>query len=149
MLLADARLLDSDKADRQRATQAFIVPFKKANPLVRYPVQALFSLAIGAIWILHHLGLFHDVVSTIGSRLMDATYFPLDIPRLYIYSSADELISHERIHEHVESAADVIGRQHITSRVYHDSGHVAHAKVHGKAYWHDVRELLKKTEAAP
>lgn len=140
--------MNSDKADRQRATHAFVVPFKKANPLIRYPIQALFSLAVGVVWLLHRVGLFHDVVSTIGPRLMDSTFFPLDIPRLYIYSSTDELISHERVGEHVQSAADLIGKQHITSRVYHDSGHVAHAKVHGKAYWHDVCELLRKAEVA-
>jgi hypothetical protein len=77
-------------------------------------------------------------------QLLDSHLFSLSIPKCYMYSKNDPLISWEDISEHVcaaiEQGTDVL------EYVFETSGHVDHAKVDPTRYWSGVLLVWQRSQ---
>lgn len=110
--------------------------------LIRYLAVICCSGVLGVCNILGWLSLFEDAVTQQRRDLLDATLFPPCITRHYVFSKADQMVPYQCVQQHATKAIELFGKQRIVLREYTDSGHVAHAKVHGKVYWRDLHSLI-------
>jgi hypothetical protein len=72
-------------------------------------------------------------------RLNDATLFPLDAPRVYIYSKSDDMVDWEDVESH---AADARKQGWKTDLALFDgSKHVGHLVADSNRFWKAVQSV--------
>lgn len=82
-----------------------------------------------------------DVITRIRRQLNDQTLFDPEVPRLYIYSRADQLVPYQDVKDHVQDAKQN-GYSNTHELVFEASGHCAHAMTHKDRYWEAVESLI-------
>ncbi|KAF2195934.1 hypothetical protein K469DRAFT_699556 [Zopfia rhizophila CBS 207.26] len=83
-----------------------------------------------------------NAVSATRKRLLKNDVFPLDVPRLYIYSKTDDMVPDVDVHMHAEDARRN-GYLDIRETVFDESAHCAHAVKHDSEYWKAVGDVVK------
>ncbi|KAI2627826.1 hypothetical protein GGR54DRAFT_434356 [Hypoxylon sp. NC1633] len=135
-----AIVLDScpGRATYRRTCQAVITSAPRSLrlilPLVVYPVLLIPAL-------LGKLGV-ENVISRARPRLNDTTLVNPKIPRSYMYSEADPMVSWKDVHDHAEEARQ-LGHQDVREIRFNDSGHCAHTMEDPDKYWGAVHSLLQ------
>jgi hypothetical protein len=99
---------------------------------VTYPFFRLRYLLTGTV----------DVIEEMRLALNDKNLFDLDAPRVYIYSSADDMIEPGDVEEHADEA-ERLGYT-VAREKFLTSGHVSHMIQDPKRYWSLVQTLWEK-----
>lgn len=86
-----------------------------------------------------------NVVSQSRKQLNDPGLFSPLVPRLYIYSKADQLVLYEDVKTHVDDAKQK-GYLAVSELLFEASGHCAHAMTHKDEYWKTIDGIVKGTE---
>jgi len=73
-------------------------------------------------------------------QLLDPNLFPLDAPRLYIYSTPDELVYAKDVESHIEDAR-MAGVETIVAERNEQCAHVTHMRMDPEAYWDSIHKL--------
>jgi pimeloyl-ACP methyl ester carboxylesterase len=76
----------------------------------------------------------------VQEHLTDPTLIPPCAPRLYIYSTPDQLVPVQDVEAHIERAK-AKGVKSITVLKDETSGHVDHLRRDPVAYWETIRKL--------
>jgi len=134
-----ALVLDScpGRGTYERTAKGMIVTLPK-NPVVRLLGTALVHMVLVVFFVLDKLG-FGNAVSTVRQRLNDKTLFELRMPRVYIYSKADEMVHWDDVHDHADDARRK-GYERLVEVVFDRSGHCAHIREDEDKYWKAVDE---------
>ena len=74
--------------------------------------------------------------------LNDPEMFGVDVPRLYVYSKADELVPWRDVESHAEDAGRR-GYGEVKRVLFEDSAHCAHAMAHREEYWGAVEGVVE------
>lgn len=108
-------------------------------PLVRHVGLLASSGLCGCIWMFYRAtGFDHNVVTRTRRQLLDPAYWDLTVPRCYLYSESDAIVSWKDIKDHAyESYCKGVP---ITSVCFNGSAHVRHAEANSKTYWDAVVE---------
>ena len=75
-------------------------------------------------------------------QLLDPKLFPLDAPRLFVYSTPDELVHAKDIESHMEDAKKA-GVETIVAKRSERSAHVSHMRTDPAMYWGEIDKLWK------
>lgn len=119
------------------------------SPLTNYLGPPILHIVLCLIFLALLVTRAEDVITRIRKQLNDNKLFSPDIPRLYIYSKADQLVPCQDVKSHADDAR--VKRYRATSEVlFEASAHCAHATVHKEQYWEAVAGLIKtgKLEAS-
>ena len=73
-------------------------------------------------------------------QLLDPNFFPLDAPRLYIYSKPDELVHAKDVESHMGDAKKV-GVRTVVAKRNEQCAHVAHMRMDPESYWATIHKL--------
>lgn len=68
------------------------------------------------------------------------------MPRLYLYSPKDDIVSSDDVEQHI-----ALARQHgidVTAEKFLTSKHVAHARSEPERYWNSIAQLWNKSGSA-
>ncbi|KII89700.1 hypothetical protein PLICRDRAFT_39840 [Plicaturopsis crispa FD-325 SS-3] len=120
------------------------------NPILRYVV----AFFVSGMHFFHHLCALLipwqlTPIETLNRALLNPHLFPwtnAQTPRLYVYSKQDALIPWKQIQGHA-GQAETAGLP-VTTCLYEDSAHVAHARQDPARYWAAVQALWE-TVAGP
>jgi hypothetical protein len=83
-----------------------------------------------------------DAITRIRKQLNNPKLFNSEVPRLYIYSKADQLVPYQDVKSHIDDAKTK-GYRATSELFFEASAHCAHAMAHKKQYWEAVAGLLK------
>lgn len=122
---------------------AYCDAFRKClpfDPFVQFAGFFLSYVIVGVFWILYLLiiGFKNNVISRTRERLEDGRYWDLSIPRCYLYSEADALITWRDVREHALQARRK--GSPMTLVQFKDSMHCAHIREDEDVYWDAVLE---------
>ncbi|KAB5583488.1 hypothetical protein GE09DRAFT_303045 [Coniochaeta sp. 2T2.1] len=126
------------------------LPSNKAVRSVGLVVGAVL-IAIHWVWFSVFMGHERNVFAKTRRGLNDQTLWNLDgMPRTYVFSQADDLISWKDIEEHATDAAERLGTTSMLVR-FKNSGHCCHAREDEEYYWTAVRRTWESrdVEALP
>ena len=138
-----AIILDScpGTATYQRTVQALTLSMPK-SPLTKYLGPPILHFVLCLLYLALFLTRAEDAITQIRNQLNDHKLFSPDVPRLYIYSKADQLVPYQDVKSHADDAK--IKEYRATSEVlFETSAHCAHAMVHKEQYWEAVAGLLE------
>lgn len=128
-------------ATYQRTVQALTLSMPK-SPLTKYFGPPI----IYAVLCLLYLALFvtraEDTITRLRKQLNDHKLFSPEVPRLYIYSKADQLVPYQDVKSHADDAK-MKGYRATSEVLFETSAHCAHAMAHKEQYWQAVGELLR------
>jgi hypothetical protein len=138
----DAVILDScpGEATYQRSVHAMSHSLPKSplaktlGPLLIHFTLCLFYLAIFVFR-------FETVITRSRKVLNDPEMFAPSVPRLYIFSKADELVPYVDVESHADDAGRR-GYSAVRRVLFESSGHCAHAMAHKEQYWGAVDGLV-------
>lgn len=141
----NAVILDScpGEGTYQRSVHAFSLSLPK-HPLAQIigvPLIHLMICMFGLFFILFNA---EHVMAKIRRQLNDSTFFDVRVPRLYVYSDADELVLGEDVASHAEDARGK-GFVRVQEVRFEDSRHCAHALAHGEEYWGAVGRVVAQS----
>ncbi|KAL4809391.1 hypothetical protein BDV18DRAFT_131975 [Aspergillus unguis] len=112
---------------------------------IRILEEALLFPAIGVITALQKLGITGSI-SAMQKQLNDSIVVSARVPRLYLFSKADETIAWEEVQAHFEDARE---RGYVVERVvFEKSPHCALIVEDEKRYWGAVRRFWEATVQA-
>jgi hypothetical protein len=89
-----------------------------------------------------------DPISRTRRRLNDPALFPPSIPRLYLYSKADQVAAAMDVHQHALEA-EAKGYLAIRETVFETSSHCALINEDREKYWNSVKVLVVGPSANP
>ncbi|KFY19277.1 hypothetical protein V493_08043, partial [Pseudogymnoascus sp. VKM F-4281 (FW-2241)] len=114
-------------AHRETAFRAFV--------LDSCPGEASYARSANAIL---------NVVARARRRLNSSAYIALDVPRLYFYSSADQMVPAPDVDSHAEEARRA-GYSDVANLRFEASGHCAHASRYAEQHWAGIVCLFEKS----
>ena len=79
-----------------------------------------------------------NLAAQLRDALNDASVFPTTLPRMYMYSEKDELVSPDDVHDHAEEARQK-GYAVVQERVFHNAPHAALLQESTVRYWQAVK----------
>jgi homoserine acetyltransferase len=123
-----------------RSANAMVLSLPKSNPLVRLLGYVLIHIVLSLIYILDRWFGYENVVSKMRKRLIDSDLVAVDVPRLYLYSTVDEMVPYDEVERHAEDARKK-GVELVESVRFENSGHCAHIGMYGEQYWSAVRKV--------
>jgi pimeloyl-ACP methyl ester carboxylesterase len=128
-------------ATYQRTVQAVTLSMPK-SPVMRYLGPPVLHIVLCLLYLALFVTRTEDGITRIRRQLNDRELFSPDVPRLYIYSKADQLIPYHDVASHAEDAK---GKGYLaTSELLFDTSvHCAHAMAHKEKYWKTVAGLLE------
>jgi hypothetical protein len=139
---------------RRQAFSAIIFDSCPGTATYQRTVQALtpsMSKSLHIVVFLLYLVFFvtraENAITKIRKQLNDHKLFSPDVPRLYIYSKADQLVPYQDVKSHIDDA-NVKGYGATSEVLFEASAHCAHAMVHKEQYWEAVAGLLKASDSA-
>lgn len=135
-------ILDSAPAhtDVRRGIKAFTAQIK----FWPFKIPFIIGIVVASIFVSVRRKLFgtKDIMGRMRDALQVSGILPWltkDTPRLYIYSTKDELIPPEQIEEHAEEARDL--GFNVRLEKYTNSAHVSHARTEPARYWASVKDF--------
>jgi hypothetical protein len=122
------------------------LPSNKAVRAVGMPIGAF---VIGVHWVL--FSIFKDREDNVFSKtrrgLNDVRLWDLEqMPRTYVFSQADDLISWRDVEGHAADAAEKLGTTSMLVR-FKESGHCCHARANQEYYWAAVKRTWETRKA--
>lgn len=124
-----------------RTVQALTLAMPE-SPLTKYLGTPILRIVVFLLYLVLFLTRAEDAISKIRKQLNDHKLFSPDVPRLYIYSKADQLVPHQDVKSHADDAK-IKGYRAISEVLFEASAHCAHAMVHKEQYWEAVAGLIK------
>lgn len=140
-----ALILDScpGEASYTRSANAILVPLAK-SPVLKLVAFPFIHLVLCLIFIADRVFGFENVVARARRRLNSSDYIAHDVPRLYIYSSADQMVPAPDVEAHAEQARRA-GYSYVVNLRFEASDHCAHASRYVEQYWGGIARLLDKS----
>jgi hypothetical protein len=129
------------EATYQRSHQAMShslpksLPARVFGPLLIHLTLCLFYLAI-------FVCRFESVLTRSRKCLNDPEMFGTTVPRVYVFSKADELVPWRDVESHAEDAGRK-GYGEVRRVLFEDSAHCAHAMAHKEEYWGAVEGVVE------
>jgi hypothetical protein len=111
------------------------LPARILGPLLIHLTLCLFYLAI-------FVCRFESVLTRSRKCLNDPEMFGTQVPRLYVFSKADELVPWRDVESHAEDAGRK-GYGEVRRVLFEDSAHCAHAMAHREEYWGAVEGVIE------
>lgn len=123
-------------ADLESATRAitFSLP---THPLIRRVGSWIIWLALISYMMFHEVLQMENSINRMRRQLNEAAMFPLNIPRLYLYSKADRLVGWRDVHTHIEDAMQ-LGYLHVREISFDEAPHCALLQENPERYWKSV-----------
>jgi hypothetical protein len=117
-------------------------------PIVNYILFVLCCALLGAIFTYYHVftTFENNFITWTRRRLLDSTYFDLSVPRCYLYSKNDVLISWLDIYAHAEES--FLHGVPVQEVLFEKSGHVDHARVEPRRYWDAVLDTWERSRGS-
>ncbi|OBT60785.1 hypothetical protein VE03_09968 [Pseudogymnoascus sp. 23342-1-I1] len=142
-----ALILDSTPSSVHytRSLAAILVPLAK-SPLLKLLALPFIHLLLCVIFLCDRVLGFENVVARARRRLNSSAFVGLEVPRLYLYSDADEMVGAEDVETHAEEARRA-GYGGVEMLRFEGSGHCAHALRYGERYWEGVAGVLERSNA--
>lgn len=140
-----ALILDScpGEASYTRSANAILLPLAK-SPMLKLLAFPFTHVVLCLIFIADRVFGFENVVARARRRLNSSDYIAHAVPRLYIYSSADQMVSAPDIEAHAEQARRA-GYSDIIELRFEASGHCAHASRYALHYWASIALLFEES----
>ncbi|KAK6439373.1 hypothetical protein LTR95_004420 [Oleoguttula sp. CCFEE 5521] len=134
-------ILDSCPSTFQYSTfiTAVSLSFPRAGVLGYLSLAAVHLLACITVININVFG--GDLIEGVRATWNEATVFAKEIPRLYLYSDADELVGWQDVEKHAEDAK-AKGYERVEMKKFEGSRHCAHAMTFGKEYWSLVKKFI-------
>ncbi|KAL1587030.1 hypothetical protein WHR41_04085 [Cladosporium halotolerans] len=138
----NAIVLDScpGEATYHRSVHAMSLSLPK-HPLSRIVGVPLVHLMICMFNIYFFLFQVENAVSRIRKQTNDPAMIALNVPRLYVYSKADQLVLEDDVASHVADARRK-GYSKVQELLFESSAHCAHAMTHKEQYWKAVATIF-------
>lgn len=142
-----ALILDSTPSSVHytRSIAAIIAPLSK-SPLLKLLALPFIHLLLCIIFLSDKVLGFENVIARARGRLNSSAFIGLKVPRLYLYSDADEMVGAEDVETHAEEARRA-GYGEVDMLLFEGSAHCAHALRYGERYWEGVAGLLDRSDA--
>lgn len=117
-------------------------------PIVNYILFVLCCALLGAIFTYYHVftTFENNFITWTRRRLLDPKYFDLSVPRCYLYSKNDLLISWLDIYAHAEES--FLHGVPVQEVLFEKSGHVDHARVEPRRYWDAVLDTWERSRGS-
>ncbi|OBT87319.1 hypothetical protein VE02_03051 [Pseudogymnoascus sp. 03VT05] len=143
-----AFVLDScpGEASYTRSANAILLPLAK-SPMLKLLVFPFIHLLLCLIFIADHVFGFENVVARARRRLNSSAYIAHAVPRLYVYSSADQMVPAPDVEAHAEKARRA-GYSDVANLRFEESGHCAHASRYSDQYWGGIARLLTRATSS-
>lgn len=131
-----ALILDSspDRGDYNKAVKAIQISDPKIS-FLRYPILGHFIL--GPLWVIHHVISKENRIRRSYRELNDSCIIP-DVPRLYLYSKADEVVDWKDVEKHARAKKPSVWVDMVK---FDRSDHVRHIQEDRKRYWDAIEGL--------
>jgi hypothetical protein len=129
------------EATYQRSYQAMSHSLPKP-PLAQYLGPLLIHVTLCLFYLAIFVCQFESVLTRSRRCLNDPEMFGLDVPRLYVFSKADELVPYGDVQVHAEDARKK-GYAEVRQVLFEDSAHCAHAMAHKDEYWGAVEGVVE------
>lgn len=128
-------------ATYQRTVQAMSLSMPR-SPFTKFLGPPILHLVLCLLFLALFVTGTEDVITRIRKRLNDHVLFSTEVPRLYIYSKADQLVPYQDVKSHADDAKrkGYLGAQEL---LFEASAHCAHAMVHKDQYWEAIAVLLE------
>ena len=127
-------------ATYQRTIQALTLSMPKSS-LTRYLGPPILHIVLCLLYLALFLTRADDSITRIRKQLSDHKLFNPEVPRLYIYSKADQLVPYQDVKSHADDAK-VQGYRATSEVLFETSAHCAHAMAYKEQYWEAVGGLL-------
>jgi pimeloyl-ACP methyl ester carboxylesterase len=139
----NALVLDSapGKAHYIRSLKAITAGMPK-NPVVRFLGIVLLNVFMISYKIMIIVLRKKNLLDVMIAALVDKELFPVEAPRLYIYSDNDEMVSDEDVEWHAKLAKEAGYVTYLEKFV--GSKHVAHMLQDKERYWRVIQELWER-----
>jgi hypothetical protein len=124
-----------------RNYQASVYSLPPAPLPIQMLSRALLFPTIGVITGLQSLGIMSSI-SEMQKQLNDTLVVSARVPRLYLFSKADETIRWEEVQAHLDDAR--VRGYNVASVVFHKSPHCALIVEDEKRYWGAVRQFWEQ-----
>lgn len=137
-----AMVLDScpGSGDYRRCIRAIGLNLPK-SPLVRFFGLIATYVAVSFVWVLTHLLGRDNSMDGARRRLNDNQLFDLRAPRLYAYSSADQIVGYDVVEEH---AAQALKRGWtVVEMTFEHSSHCCLVRDNALLYWRAISGIWK------
>lgn len=131
------------RASLTAGVKAFSFAFP-SNPVLRPLIKAYFYIVLSLWMYIHKILRIEDGMARVYRRTNDLTLFPSSIPRLYLYSKADELIPWRRVHAHADVARE--DGYAVREEVFEKAPHCNLLKEDAQRYWEAVGRLVDETQ---
>ncbi|KAL6234442.1 hypothetical protein BDW75DRAFT_212213 [Aspergillus navahoensis] len=128
-----------------RNYQASVYSLPPAPLPIQLLSKALLFPAIGAVTGLQALGIMSSI-SEMKRQLNDSLVISARVPRLYLFSKADETIHWEEVQAHLDDAR--VRGYCVLSVVFHKSPHCALVVEDEKRYWGAIQRFGEQIEKA-
>jgi pimeloyl-ACP methyl ester carboxylesterase len=128
------------EASYTRSANAIMLPLAK-SPTLKLLAFPLIHLVLCLIFIADRVFGFENVVARARRRLNSSAYIVHTVPRLYIYSSADQMVPAPDVEAHAEQARRA-GYSNVANLRFESSDHCAHASRYAEQYWGRIARLL-------
>lgn len=131
------------EATYQRSVHAFSLSLPKhlLAQIIGIPLVHLMICMFGLIFFLFNAEHF---MARIRRQLNDPALFDVKVPRLYVFSHADELVLSRDVANHAADAREK-GFLKVSELPFERSAHCAHAMAHGEQYWGAVDRLISES----
>jgi hypothetical protein len=137
-----AIILDScpGTATYQRTVHAMSLSMPR-TPIAKILGPPILHLVLCFIFLALFVTGAEDVITRIRKQLNDGGLFGHDVPRLYVYSKADQLVPWQDVKSHADDARRK-GYVKTGEVMFEVSAHCAHALSHRDEYWGAIGTLL-------
>lgn len=112
------------------------------SPVMQILCLMLVRIYLIIVAILTRFFRFENKIMWSRRALNDETLFALAVPRLYIYSSEDEMILWKDVQDHAEEAKQA-GYEQVFALPFDKGRHCAHVMEDGQRYWGAVARLVE------
>jgi hypothetical protein len=135
-------ILDScpGTATYQRTVHAMSLSMPK-TPVAEILGPPILHLVLCIIFLALFITGAEDVITRIRKQLNDGELFGHDVPRLYVYSKADQLVPWQDVKSHADDSRRE-GYVRTGEVMFEASAHCAHALSHKYEYWGAIGTLL-------
>jgi len=112
------------------------------NPFLYYFGVAVVSAVMIYVFIGDNVIGSENVIEKARRQLLEQQFVNSDVPRVYLYSKADQMVGWQDVAEHAEMARR-LGTGKVAEVVFEKSVHVSHVKEDQAKYWNGVMNSLK------
>lgn len=131
-------------ATYQQAVRAISLSLPK-SPMAKYLGVPLIHLMLCLFYLSFLIPGTENMVSRSRRQLNDPRYFSSLVPRVYVYSEADQLVLYQDVKSHVDDAKRN-GYEDVKELLFEASGHCAHAMVHKDEYWKAIDNIVQAAD---